>query len=237
MIKILIFTGKKDEAALIRLLVARYSLVHSWAESEVLSTNEPEEWREWAQSDETADVLICDVAVQSALTVLIEARKRNPQVLVVPIAGQSVSPTVYVRPEIMPSSLLWRPLTEDAAEQTISALFSSLHAAHIPKSESQFEVKTRQRTQYIPYREICYFEAREKRVFLRTAHREVSLRCTLRQLEDQLPKEFVRCHKSYLVNRDHILSVNFTDQYIEMDGQIFVPLSRNYKSRFQEDTT
>ncbi|MCD7887510.1 MAG: LytTR family transcriptional regulator [Clostridiales bacterium] len=237
MIKILMFTGKQDEVSLIRMMIARYSLVHSWAESAVLATTELEEWRQWTQSEKSVDVLICDVAIQRTLVALTAAKKRNPQALVVPIAGQSVSPTIYVRPEIMPFCLLWRPLTEVSAEQTISSLFSALHAAHIPKSESQIEVKTRQRTQYIPYRDICYFEAREKRVFLRTAHREVSLRCTLRQLEDQLPKEFVRCHKSYLVNRDHILSVDFADQYIEMDGQMFVPLSRNYKSRFQEDTT
>ena len=66
-------------------------------------------------------------------------------------------------------------------------------------------------------------------------HSEICFHGTVGQLQKELPPSFLRCHRGFIVNRDHILSVNRAEQMIELKNKIFVPLSRKYRDSFWEE--
>jgi two-component system LytT family response regulator len=56
---------------------------------------------------------------------------------------------------------------------------------------------------------------------------------SLRLLEEQLPSDqFMRVHRSYIVNLDKIISIEHNR--IVFDGMVFIPVSEQYKESFQK---
>lgn len=81
----------------------------------------------------------------------------------------------------------------------------------------------------IEYRDIEYVESRAKacHIFTTGNHCYVTT-CKLNDIEEELcDKRFLRCHQSFLVNMDHIQSVN--DSFIMDSGDIVQIRRRNYR--------
>jgi tetratricopeptide (TPR) repeat protein len=62
--------------------------------------------------------------------------------------------------------------------------------------------------------------------FITKGKKEIT-RGSLKQFEDQLPSNFLRCHKSYIINTNYIKSNNVKE--IIMQNNDVIPTSRNYK--------
>ena len=69
----------------------------------------------------------------------------------------------------------------------------------------------------------------EKKVFLNTGDMEYPFYDTLDQLEERLTGRFLRCHRSYLVNRNKISKVYLSQNILTLEGGEEIPLSRSYK--------
>ena len=54
------------------------------------------------------------------------------------------------------------------------------------------------------------------------------------KLEPTLPKQFVRCHKSYIVNLDKIHNINFSANVISFDENQKCYIGPKYKNNFKE---
>ena len=56
---------------------------------------------------------------------------------------------------------------------------------------------------------------------------------TLKTIQAELPGEFVKCHKSYLININHVKNYDKTGRYICVGGEN-VPVSRNYAAELEK---
>lgn len=78
---------------------------------------------------------------------------------------------------------------------------------------------------------ILYLEASEKKVTVWTNRQSVSVRMTIGALEEMLPKErFLRCHRSYIVNKDYISDIDYTNMIIRLTGGEEVFFSRSFRA-------
>lgn len=76
--------------------------------------------------------------------------------------------------------------------------------------------------------DILYIESIKDYVKVRTAEKEIVTQQKISYLEESLPKEqFIRIHRSFIVNREKIDAYSATD--IEI-GKYHVPIGRNYKN-------
>lgn len=177
---------------------------------------------------------MASVSDRRAVDYLKQRKAQYPPVLVYPIAGQDILPTVYVCPEIMPCGLFWRPVSSVSAQPVVEQMMGRIHDQTIPRSQEVFRITGKQKIQDIPYASILYFEAREKKLVLRMKDGELMFSGTLSRLEEDLPAEFLRCHKSILVNRRHILSVDRSNGVLILDNHMELPISRSYKKGILE---
>ena len=85
--------------------------------------------------------------------------------------------------------------------------------------------------------QIQVLEAARNYVTVHTDERQYLMRQTLTRLEETLDCDtIVRCHRSYLVNLDHIDEIRSTETggyVIRMAGGMEVPLSRGYRDSFR----
>ena len=76
--------------------------------------------------------------------------------------------------------------------------------------------------------DILYIESIKDYVKVRTNEKEIITQQKISYLEESLPKEqFLRIHRSFIVNRDKIDAYSATDVEV---GKHHVPIGRNYKN-------
>lgn len=182
------------------------------------------------QTASAIDLACIDITVPKAVQATEDLRKRHAQTWIMLVADDSILPTVYLKPSIMASSLLLRPLNEKQVESVMSELISSYMHAQINDEPGVYHLKTQDGTERIPFDDILYFEARDKKIFLRTLYEEYALYSTIEKLAGELPDYYVRCHRSFLVNRFKIRKIAFPEGMIYLQDGIAVPLARNYRA-------
>ena len=118
--------------------------------------------------------------------------------------------------------------------ETLRDFFKLAMGPVINQDGAWFWARTRYGTEKIPYNSIFYFEAREKHIYVRTRTMEYGTGGTIEKLEQRLPVFFIRCHRSYIINRDYIETVKLKEGIAGLEGGMTVPVSRNYKKKLKE---
>jgi DNA-binding LytR/AlgR family response regulator len=98
---------------------------------------------------------------------------------------------------------------------------------HQTPSEPYFFIKCDTKLEKIYLHDLLYIEADANYVTFHTLHKKYLSYLTIKSVEDYLPpNQFMRIHKSFLVQIDKIQSIDKTSLMV---GQIKLPLSRNYR--------
>lgn len=184
------------------------------------------------------DILLYDVTRDGDIELLEAIRKQYKLAFVMLLADVSVSPMKYMKPTIQAQSLLLRPYTKEQAYSTLHELVNGyVKAFHEDSADgaSSFIVESQEDGKIsVPYDQIYYFEAMEKKVYVCTGVDEFGFYGTLDGLMEELPEGFMRCHRSFIVNTKKVLKVALSKNTIYLDDEYEVPLSRSYKPDFKE---
>lgn len=175
--------------------------------------------------------LSCEQGVGWAETV----RRKNADSFIMLVADAGISPMQYLKPSIMPGALLLRPFSRGQMQKTLrDALKQMLLAYEGDNRTGGFQLSQKADRKMIPYSQIYFFEAREKKVFINTGNQEYAVYDTIDNLQERLPEGFLRCHRSFIVAKSKIENVYLSKNYIALEDGITVPLSRSYKEVLKE---
>lgn len=90
----------------------------------------------------------------------------------------------------------------------------------------------------IPFSQVFYLEAKEKKTYVYSEEVSGTHKYSLQEFEYLLPKDsFIRCHRSFIVNVNHIKAI-YPDTHstciLSMDNGERVPVSQSYSSYFRK---
>lgn len=142
----------------------------------------------------------------------------------------------YIRPSIMAAGILLRPLAKAQAEPVLREIVDAA-AARIRERLLKHEVfvfSTREGTIRVPYAQILYFEARNKKIVLCTERTETEFYTTLESLVQKMPDYFLRCHKGFIVNKYFVDHMELGRNSLYLTGGFQIPVSRSYKGLVKE---
>lgn len=86
----------------------------------------------------------------------------------------------------------------------------------------------------IPFRSIVFFEAKEKKIAVKTDTKEILFYSNFETVMQKLPDSFVRCHKGFIINAGRVSTVDFREMTAVMDDTCMIPVSRMYKDNLKE---
>lgn len=230
MIVMLISDGSKEE----RQYIVSYAkdLAGKWTEESwrMLQCATVSELEETVTQKVKTDIVCVDITMNGALELTKELRRLTPSSYIILIASPKISPTVYMRPAIGAESLLLKPLSTKQIQEVLSeALWTYIRRFYQPDEKKVFVIEYNGGRDLIDYEKIYFFEAREKRVYLNTDIEEYGFYDTLDQLEEKHSEGFIRCHRSFLINKNKIVKVFLSQNRIVLEGEFEIPLSRTYK--------
>ena len=97
-------------------------------------------------------------------------------------------------------------------------------------ANSYFFVKSSGQQHKINFNEILYVESIKDYVNIKTDNQEYIVLDTLKSLENQLPENFARVHKSFILNLDKIQKIDVRNVFLNSGKEI--PIGETYKSEF-----
>ncbi|MEL7249286.1 MAG: LytTR family transcriptional regulator DNA-binding domain-containing protein [Bacteroidota bacterium] len=132
-----------------------------------------------------------------------------------------------------PASFLVKPFQALQLQRTIELVTTQLppatEAGALNIQDDQFFIKSRQKLEQVRIADILYLKADGRYTEIHTTQKRHLLRKPLQQLAQQLANyNFMATHRSYIVNRQHIDTVDLEDSVV-MLGDVQVPISKRYR--------
>ena len=119
--------------------------------------------------------------------------------------------------------------------ENTSASDSSLtsHPSPLTSESDSIFLKTDYRIFKIMINDIRYVEAMSEylKVHIEGEAKPVITLLSMKKMEERLPSNFMRIHRSYIINLDKIREVN--KNRVIMDAETYLPIGDNYKEAFQ----
>lgn len=235
MISMLFYSDKKKELKAVVNAGNEVVCALSDEDWEFFTYSEREKIYELLAAHPAIDISCVDVAASDGIGIAEKLRTDNKNMYVILVTNPDISPVLYIRPTIMAGSLLIRPLNAETVKKVFfEAVREYLKTFYEDGGEDSFAINTRDGRQLIPFNLILFFESRNKKIYVSTQTKEYSFYDTLDNLQDRLPDSFLRCHRSFIVSGAHIKNIRLSQNYIELENGVSVPLSRSYKSVVKE---
>lgn len=179
------------------------------------------------------DIAVVDVSVPEGIEAARKVREFFPKTEILVMADISVSPVKYLCPSIRASALLLRPMSKGWDEVVREFFLLFMLSQKNTDTHETLRIENRKGIFRIPFEKIYYLEAREKKVFVRTLIEEVGISETLEKMAEKMPPNFIRCHRSFIVNTDQIMQVSMNENTLYLKDGMIVPFSRSYRKVFK----
>lgn len=101
----------------------------------------------------------------------------------------------------------WRYLLKPVHSGDVNACLNKAYDV-LEQVCEYFLVKFENKLYKVPYSSILYMESFGHYVSIYTKEKNYQIRMSLSQLESKLPKEFYRCHRSYIINTNCCKAMN-----------------------------
>lgn len=131
--------------------------------------------------------------------------------------------------DLRPLNFLTKPFSEEKVVGCVKLAVSLTERA-----ASFFEFKYKKQLFRVPYREIRYYESRNKHVVIHTVHNDLMMLGQLGDIKQsrQLPESFMQVHQSFLVNYEYVQKFGY--QQMLLDNGAVIPISLPYRKKVQE---
>ena len=177
-----------------------------------------------------ADILILDIQMPLMMGIdLLKGLVEQP-VTILCTAYEQYAVKGY---ELNVIDYLVKPVPFDRFKKAIDKAIEYLEVLRVPTGKIQpkdyFFIKTDTRIVKFMFSEISAIEAQGEYVRIIASDKKVMSLVSLTNVANVLPDDFIRIHRSYIINMRHIDEVKTNEVII---GKEIYPISRNYRSTF-----
>lgn len=123
---------------------------------------------------------------------------------------------------------LAKPVAQDDLDDALDRSFGRLEA----RASKPLSIRFGGRTMLVAPRQISYVESDRRKVHIHVGADDIETYASLSDLAEELPASFVQCHKSFLVNMDHIKE--FKGDSVVLASNQAVPVSQKRRKLVRE---
>lgn len=121
-----------------------------------------------------------------------------------------------------------KPLTPERLEETIVRLFEDVNG--LPKRY----IKIDNKNTIVDENEVYYIKRDAMKVIFHTPSRDYETYSSFNKLMESLPKNFVRCHKSFMVNINNVVNLDPVENRLYFQDNDFCDIGPKFKKELLE---
>ena len=195
----------------------------------VLSSSSSKELIEYIESN-TLDVLILDIDFKSecsGLELAKKIRQKNKNMYLIFSTGHLEYALIAYK--LKTFDYLPKPVTPERLEDTINRIFADISM----DSKVNF-INVGNSKILINENEVDYIKKDGMKVVYHTPYKEYEAYSSFSKIEKNLPENFIRCHKSYIVNTKKIVNIESNNNTIQFDSNCRCYIGPKYKNNLME---
>lgn len=183
------------------------------------STTNPDNFLNYIKNNHF-DVIILDIDLKTNISGIDLAniiRKRNKKAYI--IFTTAHLEYLMVAYKYKTFDFLAKPVTIERLEETIDRLFEDI------SDEGNSFFKCGNKKEYINTNDIFFIQKQGKKAIFKTSSGDVEINSSFSDILSNLPNNFVRCHKSYIVNLNKISYINSNNTIAfneKLNGQCYI---------------
>lgn len=200
---------------------------HNFDAQIILKTSSPEEVLNYSTNNKV-DVLLLDINLHndiSGLQIAERIRTVNKKVYIIFTTGHLEY--VMLAYKVKTFDYLAKPITLDRLEETIIRLFNDMY------NNPTMYVKIDNKNTLMNPKSINYIEKDGMKLIFHTCNQKYVTYNSFTKIENCLPENFIRCHKSYIVNIDNINNI-VSNNKILFDNKEHCFIGPKYKNSLLE---
>jgi len=203
-------------------------------EIEIFSAS-PDVLMNYKIKDNYTYLFILDVIYKkiNGLDIAKKIRRQYKDVFIVFVTRHIELLCMVINQNIMPSGFISKPINEIDMRKTLFNVFD-YYKENCKTMVRTLTISTGSAVYKIPYNEIIYIESFNKKIFIYSDTQRISCYNSLQELQEELGKNFIRCHKSFIINKEKIKNIFFSDMIIEMCNGSKIAMSRTYKNEIKK---
>ncbi len=175
------------------------------------------------------DVLFLDIKLQNdktGLEIAETVRKKNKDAYLIFTTGHLEFAMMAYKYKTF--DYIAKPLTIERLEETIVRLFEDVNG--LPKKY----IKIDNKNTFIDESEIYYIKRNNMKLLFHTPSRDYEIYSSFNKIKEILPDNFIRCHKSYIVNISNVLNVDSVENRLYFQNNDFCDIGPKYKKDLME---
>ena len=192
------------------------------------TTNNPNDLLNYLKDNPT-DVLLLDIDLKSStsgLQIAEQIRAIDKNIYIIFVTGHFEFGMVAYKYKTF--DFLQKPLTKERFEETILRLYSDIYgstARYIRLDNDKTVIKENS---------IRFIKKEGMKVIFHTDTRDYETYSSFNKISGMLPNNFVRCHKSYIVNVSKITDIDLSENEISFTNNDKCYIGPKYKDDFME---
>ena len=194
-----------------------------------IKTSDVDELLDYVNDNKT-DVLILDINLKSnksGLEIASKVRERNKNTyFIFTTAHLEYAMMAY---KFKTFDYLAKPVTSERLEETIVRLFEDINGK--PKQY----IKVDNKKTIIDSSEILYIKRDGMKLIFHTKSRDYETYSSFNKIMDSLPSNFVRAHKSFIVNLDNIVNLDSIGNVVYFDNGDTCDIGPKFKKSLIEE--
>lgn len=191
-----------------------------------LKTDDVDELLNYIDENKT-DVLVLDInlkANKSGLEIASKVREKNKNTyFIFTTAHLEYAMMAY---KFKTFDYLAKPVTSERLEETIIRLFDDINGS--PKRY----IKIDNKKTIIDEAEVLYIKRDGMKLIFHTKSRDYETYSSFNKIQDSLPENFVRAHKSFIVNINNIVNLDSVANLIYFDNGSTCDIGPKFKDNF-----
>ena len=192
------------------------------------TTDSPDDLLKFVKDNPT-HVLLLDIDLKSStsgLEIAEKIRKIDKSIYIIFVTGHFEFGMVAYKYKTF--DFLQKPLTRERFEETILRLYSDMFG-----DKTKYIRLDNEKT-VIKEKDIKFIKKDGMKVIFKTDSRDYETYNSFKKISEMLPYNFVRCHKSFIVNMDKITDIDLAENSISFGPDIKCYIGPKYKEKFME---
>ncbi|MGO1652754.1 LytR/AlgR family response regulator transcription factor [Senegalia sp. (in: firmicutes)] len=169
------------------------------------------------------DIFILDIGLKDYSGIELGHQLRNlNKYIITPIIfiTSMVNEELEAFREIHSYAFITKPFKEEKVKQVLTPIIENCIKN---EKESCLIIKQKENTYIIPTNEIVYIESQIKRIYIYTLSEKHEIKSyTLNKLMKELKDDFIRIHRSYIVNKNYITKIDRTNWVLHLKNIVLV---------------
>ena len=243
MIDIYICEDSDEQREIIRRYVKAAILIKEYDMKLKIATDDPEKIIEELKLSKNTGLYFLDIDLQAAkngLTLAKEIREYDPRGFIF-VTSHSEMAFLTFQYKVEALDFILKDEPKQLQHRICECMdYVNIKYMNITRGEEKTITITRgNRKITLEYDSIMFFEtsASEHKLIVHTENKSMEFFGKMKNIEEEVGEEFIRCHRAYLVNKKNIEEVSYAEKLIIMKNKAECPIShrllRQVKSKYQ----